>query len=365
MTDNEPTTSLRDALESALEESTAENTTPETLESGNEPEKEFPAGEKTRDEQGRFAKAQQEENPAPQPESQPAQESITPGPKSGPRSNEDRAPASWSPEVRQHWNTLPTEVRQEVFRREREIQQTLQESAEARRAVETFQKIVAPYEMFIRAENSNPLQAVDNLMATAARLRTANGPELADMVAGIVQQYGVGRFGNTFIEQLDAALSGRVGGAPQQSGAPMMPGLQQAIQQELAPVRQFMSQIESMKYQREQQLAQETTQTVEQFIQAQEFGQDVREEMADIMEVAARRGRDMTLEQAYNQAVRLHPTISKIVSQREQVSQGARPLAQRKAAASSVSGSAPIGAPQQSADDIRSAIEAAIEANSR
>ena len=130
-------------------------------------------------------------------------------------------------------------------------------------------------------------------------------------------------------------------------------------------MKQFMSQFEQLRAQREQQVAREAAQSVEAFIQAQEFGNDVREEMADILEVAARRGRDMTLEQAYNQAVRLHPTISKIVSQREQVSQGARPLAQRKIAASSVSGSAPIGAPQQSATDIRSAIEAAIEANSR
>jgi len=365
MTDNEPTT--RDLLEAAFDQAEEKNTpAPEVLQEGDTPEPvaEEPAPTAVRDEQGRFApKAEAPQEPVPQ---QTEAQEITPGPKPGPRAPEERAPASWSPEVRQHWQTLPPDVRQEVFKREREIQQTLQESAEARRTVESFSRVIAPYEAYIRAENSNPLQAVDNLMATAVRLRTGTAPELADMVAGIVQQFGLGRFGQSFIEQLDGALASKLGNAPQVPGQPAAaPQLQQALQQELAPIKQFMSQIEQAKYQREQETVRQATQSVEQFLQQAEYGQDVREEMADILEVAARRGRDMTLEQAYNQAVRLHPTISKIVSQREQAPQGVRPLAQRKIAASSVSGSAPMGAPQQSAEDIRSAIEAAIEANSR
>lgn len=365
MTDNEPTT--RDLLEAAFDQAESEPTQ-ELLQEGDtqQPVAEQSEPSASRDEQGRFAPKAEEPQQAVAPEQAPERAEITPGPKPGPRAQEERAPASWSPEVRQHWQALPPDVRQEVFKREREIQQTLQDSAEARRTVDSFQRVIAPYEAYIRAENSNPLQAVDNLMATAVRLRTANAPELADMVAGIVQQFGLGRFGQTFIEQLDGALASKLGGAQPAPGmtAPA-PQLQQALQQELAPIRQFMSQIEQVKYQREQESVRQATESVEQFIQQAEFGQDVREEMADILEVAARRGRDMTLEQAYNQAVRLHPSIGKIVSQREQAPQGGRPLAQRKIAASSVSGSAPMGAPQQSAGDIRSAIENAIEANSR
>jgi len=359
MTDNEPTT--RDLLEAAFDD--VEEKAPEAPEAAPEsPVEEAPVSDAARDEQGRFApKAEAQEVSLPE---EKAQESITPGPKPGPRAPDERAPASWSPEVRQHWQALPPDVRQEVYKREREVQQTLQDSAEARKTVDSFQRVIAPYEAYIRAENSNPLQAVDNLMATAVRLRTANGPELADLVAGIVQQFGLGRFGQPFIEQLDTALASKLGVGPQAASQPA-PQLQQALQQELAPIRQFMSQIEDMKSQREQQATQQAAQSVEQFLQQAEFGQDVREEMADILELSARRGRDLTLQDAYNQAVRLHPSIGKIVSQREQAQQSARPLAQRKIAASSVSGSAPMGAPQQSATDIRSAIESAIEANSR
>jgi len=364
MTDNEPTT--RDLLEAAFDDA-AEQPEELTQAPAESPAEEAPATDAARDEQGRFApKAAEAQEMSLPEEKEPAQPAITPGPKPGPKVPEDRAPASWSPEAREDWSSLAPNARQEIHKREREIQQTLQESAEARRTVDSFSRVIAPYEAYIRAENSNPLQAVDNLMATAVRLRTGTAPELADLVAGIVQQFGLGRFGQGFVEQLDGALAARLSGATQAPGQPApAPQLQQALQQELAPIRQFMSEIEGMKYQRQQESVRQATESVEQFLQQSEFGNDVREEMADILELSARRGRDMSLQDAYNQAVRLHPSIGRIMSQREQATQGGRPLAQRKIAASSVSGSAPMGAPQQSASDIRSAIENAIEANSR
>lgn len=364
---NEPTT-IRDALEGAIEEVEQIDPPTESLDAG-APEPAESSGP-ARDDNGRFApKAQAAETPveAPgEPQAATEQQGITPGPKSGPRAQEERAPASWSPETRQHWNALPPDVRQEVMRREREVQTTLQETAEARRAVQHFQQLVQPYERFIREEQSTPLQAMVNMFDTAAKLRTGSAHEVAQLVAGVVQQYGVGRHGNEFISALDSALAGRVVNSQQSPGNPIQPVIQQVLAQELAPVRQFMGQMEQMRAMREQQVAVEAQQNVQQFIANQEFGADVASDMADILELAARQGRDMSLEDAYNRAVRLHPSISKIVSQREQASSGAPRLAQRaRAAASSVSGSAPVGMPQQSGGDIRSAIEAAIEANSR
>lgn len=366
----EPTT-IRDAIEGAFEDIEQDEIPAGEVIEGDEPAEgeEAPAEDagRARDEHGRFTSKAPEEKPEEQQPQAADQQGIVPGPKPGPKAQqEERAPASWSPETRQHWNALPPDVRQEVMRREREVQQTLQESAEARKAIEQFHRMVQPYEHFIRAENSTPLQAMVNMFDTAARLRTGSAYEVAQLVAGVVQQYGTGRHGTDFINMLDSALAGTVATPQQAQGNTLQPALQQVLAQELAPVRQFMGQLEQMKAQREQQVAQEAQQTVQQFLASQEFGADVAADMADILEIASRRGRDMTLQDAYNQAVRLHPQISKIVSQREQAAAGAPRLAQRaKAAASSVSGSAPVGAPQQTATDIRSAIEAAIEANSR
>jgi hypothetical protein len=217
--------------------------------------------------------------------------------------------------------------------------------------------------MFIKAEGSNPLQAIDNLMATAAKLRTGTAPELAQLVAGMVKQYGVGRFGQNFIESLDAALAGEV---PQAD--PVQSQVQQVLQQQLAPVQQFMSQFQQAQLAQQQRAQQEAASEVQQFLDRAEFGNDVREEMADILEVAERRGRELSLQDAYKQACLVNPRVRAVLEQRAKA-KGAQQLtgaAQKaRAAAVSVSGGPTLSAPKGGAADVRSAIEAAIAANSR
>lgn len=378
---SEPTTSLRDAIESAIEEPEKDEVqaSTETHVESSEPAHDSaePAAaaddsqdltalaegdsdnesvqQQARDEQGKFAK----------------QEGMTPGPKSGPKQQADRAPASWKPEVREHWAQLPEGVRAEVARRESEVARTLQETAEARKTAEAVMKTIAPYEAFIKAENSSPLQAIDNLMSTAARLRTGTAPELAQMMAGLVKQFGVGRFGNQFIEALDSALAGQqpayspqsMGGAPDQTAL-----VQQAVQQQLAPVQQFMTQFQQFQANQQAQLQQQTASEVDQFLGQAEFGRDVADEMADLLEAAHRKGQSMSLKQAYDKACYLNDSVRKVMQQRQasQAAQGKTQAAQRaKAAAVSVSGAAPVGALNQQAVDVRSAIEAAISMSSR
>lgn len=303
-----------------------------------------------RDESGKFVK-----NDAAKPE-------ITPGPKSGPK--EARAPASWRPEVREHWQQLPEPVRAEVARREAEVTRTLQETAEARKYAESLNRAFAPYEAYIRAENATPAQVIDNLMGTAVRLRTATGPELAQLMAGMVSQFGTGRFGSQFINMLDSALAGT---NPQENDQTSQ--IQQVIQQQLAPVQQFMTQMQQAQAQSQARVQQQAVSEVEQFIQQSEFGNDVREDMADLIEMASRRGREMTLKDAYEQACQLNPSIRAALAQRRQngAAQGQNAAAQRaRAAAVSVPSTGPaVGAPAPANDSIRAAIEASIAANSR
>lgn len=371
MTDS---TTLRDALEAAVpaEPSTPDSSPPPAApppEPANAPASDpeplplaaegEPPSPRARDASGKFAKAEEGSAKPPQ---EPAA-AIQPGPKAEPRpAPQERAPASWRPDVREHWAQLPPAVRAEVARRESEVQRTLQETAEARRFTEQLQRVIAPYEMFIKAENSNPLQAIDNLMATAARLRTGTAPELASMVAGIVKQFGVGRFGQQFIEQLDQALVGEI-----PKGDAVQSQVQQVLQQQLAPVQQFMSQFQQQQQAVAQRAQQEAVAEVQSFISQAEFGEDVREEMADLLEVAQRRGRELTLQDAYRQACLANPRVRAVLEGRARA-QGAQQLtgaAQRaKAAAVQVSGG-PVPAPRTNPTDVRSAIEAAIAQNAR
>lgn len=375
----DPTTSLRDAIEAAID--TPPETTPApapaapapepaSIESALESSSSAPEvaaegqnldelaenepssnkGDRERDEQGKFKKAEKHEP-------------IQPGPKSGPKPQADRAPASWRPDVREHWAQLPETVRAEVVRREVEVQRTLQESAEARKSFDAVMRTIQPYEAFIKSENSNPLQAIDNLMSTAARLRTGTAPELATMVAGIVKQFGVGRFGNAFIEQLDAALAGQ-----QIQADPQQIALQQALDQRLAPVQQMLTQFQQAQLMQQQRVSQEAQSTVAQFLERAEFGNDVREEMADLLEVAQRRGRPMTLQEAYKQACLGNDRVRAVLAQRvkaKQAQAGTAAAQKARSAAVQVSGSAPMGALKQEATDVRSAIEAAIAQSAR
>lgn len=305
--------------------------------------------QRERDENGRF---------------KPKEEGIQPGPKSGPRQNAgERAPASWRPDVREHWAQLPETVRSEIHRREVEVQRTLQESAEARKNYDAVMRTVAPYEAFIRAEGSNPIQAIDNLMATAAKLRTGTAPELASMVAGIVNQFGIGRFGNGFIQALDSALAGQSPVVDPQQAA-----MEQVLNQRLAPVQQMLTQFQQAQQAQQERIAQAAQSEVETFLDRAEFGNDVREDMADIMETAARRGQNISLADAYKKACLMNDRVLGVLRARQQA-KGAQVQTQAaqkaRSAAVSVSGSAPVGALQQPATDVRSAIEAAIVQSAR
>ncbi len=361
----ENTTSLRESLEEAMgpaeeptqndsqQETSAAPEPSQTVSSEPEPtaaqesetaapEGETPREGRERDPSGKFAK---------KPE-----EGMQPGPKSEPKQHrEERAPQSWKPETRQHWQSLPAEVRSEIARREGEFTRVMQETAESRKLAEAFHKTIAPYEHFIRAENSNPFQAIDNLMATAARLRTGTAPELATLVSQLINQYGVGRFGKGFIETLDQAL---VGQTPQEDPRETM--IRQKLEQEIAPVKQFMNQFQQMQQMQEQQLQGQAGNEVQSFLANHEFAMDVKDDMADLIEMAHRRGRTLSLEEAYDKACRSHPSIGKILANRDKASQAqsTNQVAQRARAASvSISGAPSGGASGAGAADLRSALE--------
>ena len=373
----EPTTTMRDAIAAAFEEADEPLPTAASSEPVSAPEPIEPAAadlepaadpaasqdlnalsedkpvenelvqQPERDDQGKFKKP----------------EGVQAGPKSGPRQQGERAPASWRPDIREHWGSLPEPVRAEIQRRETEVARTLQDTAEARKTAEAVMKTIEPYQAFVKAENSNPLQAIDNLMGTAARLRTGTAPELAQLVAGIVNQFGTGRFGNGFIEMLDSALAGQT---PRQD--PQQLAMEQVLNQRLAPMQNMLTQFQQAQVQQQQQATQAAQSEVSTFLDRAEFGEDVREDMADIIESYSRRGQGITLQDAYKKACLMNDTVRSVLTQRvkakgaQQTTQAAQ---KARSAAVQVSGAAPMGALRQESTDVRTAIEAAIQMSSR
>lgn len=257
-----------------------------------------------------------------------------------------RAPESWKPQAKEHWTKLPPDVQQEVARREREIVMTLQQTAGARKVADQFIAAVSPFEMMIRAEGADPISATRELFGQAAILRIGTPAQKAQLVATVVKRFGVP------IKDLDAALVGEQ--IPDEEGK-----IAQIIQQQLAPVRQFMQSIEGVKQQRAQQVDGEIDNEINQFAAdpTNEFFHEVKNEMADLMEVAARNGRTMTLKQAYDRAVAVNENIQQVVSQRRQQQVGKA----RAAGSSLPSRGAPPASGQQRGDSIRDDLLAAFD----
>jgi hypothetical protein len=250
----------------------------------------------------------------------------------------DKAPVSWKPALREQWANIPKEVRDEIRRREQHIERTLNETGVMRKFATDFAQMVQPYSHLIRAQNSTPLQAVNNLMQTAAGLMQGNPQQKAEIVSQIMSNYGVD------VQVLDQVLS--------KSYNPQTAQFQS--QQNSAPpawarpMFDFMERAQTQQQQFEAQQRQQADREIEE-MSSQPFFDDLRDDIADLMEIAAKRGKVLSLKDAYAKAVELDPEVSKLVKksapiQKSQnpVSQAAATLARARKAAKTISG-APRG----------------------
>lgn len=271
----------------------------------------------------------------------------------------DRAPQSWTPAEREKWSALPDDIKTRVMTRERQIQQTLQETTEARRFSEEITKTITPYMAMIQSEGGTPVTAIASLFQTAGALRTAPPAQKAQLVASLVKQFGID------VGMLDQAL---VGQGP--AVDPIEERINQRVNQAIAPMQQRYQQMEQQQQQEMQAQSQAAIKAVEQYINSQPYGDVVRADMADLMDYATRRGMTMSLEECYRRACELHPEVSALVGRQhraQQLQQSTNAAQAARNRAVSVSGSPAGGgmAQEQGADDIRGAIEASLLQMSR
>lgn len=306
-------------------------------------------------------KAEGEEKPATKPAEKQAKE-VTPEGEA--KAKASKAPQSWSPKAREEFSKISPIAQAEILKRETEIQRGLSQSANSRRFTDDFHKMIAPFAGLMQAQGAKtPLEAVDNLIKTAASLSLGSTLQKAQVAANIIKTYGVD------LATLDSVLSGQPR-APQPSGeggGGMNSDFASALDAKLAPIMQFMGRMQGVAQQTEQQTQQQADSYVEQFAakpEVSEFFEDLREDMADLMETAARRGRKLTIEQAFNQAAGLHPDISNILTKRAAMKaskENATNVERSRRAASSIPAGGPNGTGKAGAKDLRGAISDAVD----
>lgn len=256
-------------------------------------------GTRSRDATGRFAPRSGAKTPVDAAPAAPTTEQAT-------APTVDRlakAPASWKAEEHAHWTAMPAAAREAVMRREVETNRALQESAEARKGLHTLQETISPYLNNIRAANTDPVTAIKTFFGYDNTLRHGTNLEKAQAITGLIKAY------NVDIEALDSTLAG-VAPAPEHA---QQNAIQQALQRELAPMREFLA-----SQQRAQAAASEQTRTtvatdLQRFASENPHYQAVRMDMADLLDLAAARGKQITLKEAYEAACWQSPQIRSIL----------------------------------------------------
>lgn len=246
-----------------------------------------------------------------------------------------KPPPSWKAEARGEWAKLTPAVQQEIYRRENEVGRALQETSQARGMVQEFSGILAPYAHNISASGVPATTMIQQLFEADNGLRHSTPLRKAQIVANIINSYGID------VQTLDSVLA-NVAPAddPQQR---LLDQLRGEIRQQMQPVAGFMQSFQ----QRQRQIAENVRGEVAQEINAisdLEHFEELRPDMADILERAAAHDVAMTMEEAYKRALRLHPTLYETVAreQDQQRAQRSREAAQRARAAAI---SRPSGAP--------------------
>ena len=323
--------SMREALSAAFDKHAAEDETSPTdtaqaaeaaptaepqIDSTPDPKVEAPPSEK---------KAGDETPPATgAAATQPAAATPVPVPAAPPA----KPPRSWSAEAKAAFAALPEPVKQDVLRREKEISQGLEVAAPARKHYEAFNEVVRPFQPLFDAYGvRDPLPVVRELLTARATLEIGTPEQKAAFLANIIHDYGID------IQTLDNLLVQR---GPVQ---PFRPAPAQRLPDfrsipELAPLFALAERAKEAVYEKAEA-------GVEAAAALPHF-EDLRDDIADIIEHAHQRGKTLSIEQAHKAALALNGLEAAAAVPQISKSQAAAILASRNAA-SSVSGAPRTG----------------------
>jgi len=222
---------------------------------------------------------------------------------------------------------------------------------------------VQPFMARIQSNGIDPVTAAKNLFEADHRLATGHPRDRAQYMAQLIVEYGIS------VEDLDSALAPLVNGRQAQpSGAApaggLDPSIQQLIQQQLSQALAPIMQERQAAQQRSQQEVEHTVESMS-LDPKYPFFEDVRMDMADLIDIAVKRGVVLSLDEAYSRAVRMNPDTYGQLERQSTVSsatQAHQAAMRAKAAGSSISGAPAGGGGQSNTGDgsLRGAIEAAF-----
>ena len=249
---------------------------------------------------------------APADEAPATEATAAPEPEDNSEPKNLKAPAGWSPQARESWSKVPPEVQKQIAQREQGMAQTMQEVSGARDMYKQAQALQQSYAPVLQSQGINsPMEAAQSYVQTVSTLQNGTQEQKAGMIAEMINNFGVD------IGTLDQTLVGQ----PQQSTSGLDPNLEQVLEQKLAPVNQLLQGMEQQKRFVQQQQQQQANSEVAEFGQKAEFLGDVRNQMADLIDMGAAQGRQIGMQEAYDMACQLNPQVKQVLDQRAKTQQ--------------------------------------------
>jgi hypothetical protein len=230
-----------------------------------------PIEAKTRDESGRFAK------PEPQPEVEDEEPPVW-----------RRPPASWKKDFHEVWQKADPKMQEYAWQREEQMRAGVEPLLSKAQFADAMQEAISPYMNTIQGLGLQPEKAVAALMEADHKLRNSDPQTKMQYFMQLAQSYGINL----------GAMQGQAPTAAPNSVDPMV----YQLQNELNKVR---GEVMGWKQQQEMVENQTLLNEINQFSLKAEHFEDVRPTMIQLLQS----GVAQTLDEAYDKAIRLDPTL--------------------------------------------------------
>ena len=268
----------------------------------------------------------------------------------------DTPPSSLPPDARAVWENTPNEMRAAIAKREADYYKGIKQATEKykqyegqARIAQDISQTLTPHQQLLNTMGG-PKQGISNLLNTASMFQFGTQQQKAAAAANLIQQFGVDV--STLADVLESGPAAQQ--APQQQQGISPQQIDQIIEQRLMAREQ-------------QEVGMSAQQQIQQFSSNPDnkYYSDVADTMANLLDVAARQGSEMSIQEAYDQACWANPQVRsamQIERERQQAQESQQAVSQKRMAAGSISGS-PSGTNSNKnlsrADMIREAMEMA------
>lgn len=234
-----------------------------------------------------------------------------------------KPPVSWSKEGKAAWNTLPADVQKSVLKREEEFSSGIKMYSDKAKAYDELDQVIAPYKQQIANFGVTPAQTVGKLFEWMNALGHPNQEYKASAFKLLAESFGFDV--NKLAPSQDNAEFD--GNTQQPTFDPSL--IRQAVQQEIAPIQQTLTQFQRSK---EEQDRARAANEISQWAADKPYYEQVRVSMHNLIssgEVPLLPDGNLDLDGAYEKAIWLNPEVRQALQ--EQAATKAAQEAQEKA----------------------------------